>query len=84
MSGYLEDKLSIQKSDFTLDKAVEKLRSKNISEDLLTKVKETYEKCEFARFAPASQNIYAEQSMYDEILNVIVKIENQLNSKKTK
>lgn len=84
MSGYLEDKLNIQKSDFTLDKAVEKLRTKSVSEDLQVKVKEIYEKCEFARFAPASQNISAEQSMYDETLNVIVKIESQLNSKKTK
>jgi len=84
MSGYLEDKLNIQKSDFTLDKAIEKLNSKDISEDLQIKVKEIYERCEFARFAPASQNISAEQSMYDETLNTIVKIESQLNSKKPK
>lgn len=84
MSGYLEDKLNIQKSDFTLDKAVNKLNEQNITEDLQVKVKELYEKCEFARFAPASQNISAEQSMYDETLNTIVKIESQLNSKKSK
>ena len=84
MNGYLEDKLNIQKSDFTLDKAIEKLKSKNINDELQQKVKEIYEKCEFARFAPASQNISAEQSMYDETLNTIVKIESQLNSKKSK
>lgn len=84
MSGYLQDKLDIQKSDFTLDKTITKLQENNISEDLQQKVKEIYERCEFARFSPASQNLTAEQSMYDEALNVIVKIEHQLNLKKTR
>lgn len=84
MSGYLEDKLSIQKSEFTLEKAIDKLNSKNVPEELQMKVKEIYEKCEFARFAPASQNITAEQSMYDETINTIVKVDSHLNSKRSK
>lgn len=82
MTGYLQDKLDIQKSDFTLDKTITKLQESNISEDLQQKVKDIYERCEFARFSPAAQNLTAEQSMYDEALNVIVKIEHQLNSNK--
>jgi hypothetical protein len=84
MSGYLEDKLSIQKSEFTLDKALSKLNEKKVPDELVQKVKDIYEKCEFARFAPASQNISAEQSMYEETINTIVKVDSHLNSIRSK
>lgn len=84
MNGYLEDKLSIQKSEFSLDKALDKLNEKNISEDLKEKVKQIYEKCEFARFAPSSQNISAEKNLYDETIETIIKIESHLNSRRSK
>lgn len=82
MNGYLEDKLNIQKSEFTLDKAVDKLKQKSVDDELIKKMKEIYERCEYARFAPSSQNLTAEQSMYDDTINVIVKLEAQLNAKK--
>ena len=82
MSGYLEDKLNIQKSDFALEKALNRLSEKNVPEELTLKVKEIYEKCEFARFAPSSQTIAAEKNMYDETINVIVKIDSHLNSRR--
>jgi hypothetical protein len=84
MNGYLEDKLSIQKSEFSLGKALDKLSEKNISDDLKEKVKQIYEKCEFARFAPSSQNISAEKNLYDETIETIIKIESHLNSRRSK
>ncbi len=84
MNGYLEDKLNIQKSDFTLDKAVNLLSQKEIDGSLKEQVKSIYEKCEFARFAPSAQTPSAEQSLYDDTINTIVGLENSLNTKKKK
>ena len=82
MNGYLEDKLNIQKSEFTLDKALANLSQKNVADDVKEKVKQIYEKCEFARFAPSEQTASAEQSLYDDTINTIVGIENSLSRKK--
>lgn len=82
MNGYLEDKLNIQKSEFTLDKALAILTQKNVEGDVKEKVKQIYEKCEFARFAPSEQTASAEQSLYDDTISTIVGIENSLSGKK--
>ncbi|MDZ7766580.1 MAG: BatD family protein [Melioribacteraceae bacterium] len=84
MNGYLEDKLNIQKSEFTLGKAVDFLTQKDVNEKLKEQVKNIYEKCEFARFAPSAQTPSAEQSLYDDTINTIVGLEQSLNTKKKK
>lgn len=84
MNGYLEDKLNLQKSDFTLDKALQTLSQKDVNDNLKDKVKQIYEKCEFARFAPSVQTPSAEQSLYDDTINTIVGLEHSLNSKRKK
>ena len=80
--GYLEDKLAIQKSDFTLDKALTELKSRNVSEELSKEVKAISEKCEFARFAPNDGSGKAEHDLYDKTLKVIVELENSITSRK--
>ncbi len=80
--GYLEDKLTMQKADFSLERAADELRSREIADELIDKVKEISEKCEFARFAPESMNQKAEQNLYDETLSLIVKLENSIKKKK--
>jgi len=80
--GYLEDKLTMQKADFSLERAVDELRKRGIADDLIDKVKEISEKCEFARFAPENMNQTAEQNLYDETLSLIVKLENSIKKKK--
>jgi hypothetical protein len=73
--GYLEDKLHIPKSEFTIDRAADELRKRNISEDLIISLKTSAEKCEFVRFAPGAEKSTAMQEMYDEIADVIINIE---------
>jgi hypothetical protein len=80
--GYLEDKLHIPKSEFTIERATEELRKRNLSEDLITNLKTGAEKCEFVRFAPGAEKSAAMQEMYDEIANVIINIEKNFIAKR--
>lgn len=77
--GYLEDKLHIPKSEFTLDKAKSVLIEKGVLPELAEKMKLAGEKCEFIRFAPNSGADKAMKNFYDELLNIVVDIEKSLD-----
>jgi hypothetical protein len=76
--GYLEDKLSIQKSEMSLDKAVDELSKRGTETELIDKLKTTAEKCEFARFAPSSGTGQEESELYQSTVKLIVDLENSL------
>lgn len=76
--GYLEDKLHIEKSEFTLDRAITEMRRRNIPEELITEVQKTIEQCEFARFAPSGSAGSAMKDMYDKSVQIIISIEKSL------
>jgi len=80
--GYLEDKLHISKSEFTIQRASDELRSRNISDELIKDLKAGAEKCEFVRFAPGAEKSTAMQEMYNEIAEVIINLEKNILGKK--
>jgi len=80
--GYLEDKLHISKSEFTIEKASDELRNRNISDELIKNLKTGAEKCEFVRFAPGAEKSSAMQDMYDEIGEVIINLEKNIPGKR--
>lgn len=80
--GYLEDKLHIPKSEFTVERASDELRSRNVSEELIADLKNGAEKCEFVRFAPSAEKSTAMKEMYDEITGVIINLEKNILGKK--
>jgi hypothetical protein len=80
--GYLENKLGIQKSEFTLEGAVENLISQNINPSLINRVKLIAEKCEFARFAPKDETTAAEKELYAETMKVIVELDSSIDARK--
>ena len=80
--GYLEDKLHINKSEFTIEKASDELRHHNISDELINDLKSGAEKCEFVRFAPGAEKSAAMQEMYNEIADVIINLEKNIPGKK--
>jgi hypothetical protein len=80
--GYLEDKLHIPKSEFTIERASDELRKRNITEDLITNLKTGAEKCEFVRFAPGAEKSAAMQEMYNEIADVIINLEKNIAGRK--
>lgn len=80
--GYLEDKLSIQKSEFTLESALEKLGKKNVNENLISRVREIAEKCEFVRFAPQGETSASATEIYNEAVKLIVEVDSSLEKKR--
>lgn len=80
--GYLEDKLHIPKAEFTIERAADELRGSQVSEELILKLKNRAEKCEFVRFAPGAEKSAAKQNMYDEIADVIINLEKNISVKK--
>jgi hypothetical protein len=80
--GYLETKLKIPKSEFTLDKAVEKMKALNIPEDLISEVRKVAEKSEYVRFAPSSADEVSAHDLYEETVKLIVKLESKIGKVK--
>ncbi len=80
--GYLEDKLHIPKSEFSLEKATDELRKKGIGEELISDLRDRAEKCEFARFAPASDGMAAMTGMYNDLTRVVIELEKNLSLRK--
>ena len=76
--GYLQDKLGISQSEFTIDLAVSKLRTKNVNEELVSTIKEISDKCEFARFAPKKDTSDELNSFYEKVVSAIVKVEDSI------
>jgi hypothetical protein len=76
--GYLEDKLNIPKSVFTVDRAVAELKYLNVGDELIQEVKKAAENCEFIRFSPGAEQNSAMQNMYDQLTVVIINVEKNI------
>lgn len=82
--GYLEDKLQLQKAESSIEKVSSLLEKNGVNNELIQHVKDILEKCEFSRFAPQAQTTEIATNLYNETVNIIVEIENLVNSKKKK
>lgn len=82
--GYLEDKLSIDKSDFTHEKVIGELSVAEVKEELVNKVKELTELCEYARFAPQSEGLKGKTEVYGEAVALITALESSFDTRKKK
>jgi hypothetical protein len=80
--GYLEDKFNIQKSEFTLETALEKLKLRNVDDTLIERVRTSAEKCEFVRFAPQGETSATANEIYEETVKVIIEVDSSLEKKR--
>jgi hypothetical protein len=78
MFGYLEDKFHIPKSEFTLDKAANELTKRNISAELVDKMRTSAQKCDFIRFAPNTNPSQEMNEMYNSFSAVVIDIERSI------
>lgn len=76
--GYLSDRLSIPPAEITLDIAIEKLKQKNVSQEVVDKMKSCVEVCDFARFAPSSSSPEEMRKMYQESKESIIALEHAI------
>jgi len=72
--GYSSDKLGIPQSELNKDTVREEMMGKYVNETDVNKLLETIDKCEFARFAPSSDDSEA-KSIYDNSVSLISKFE---------
>lgn len=64
LTSYIADKLNISPHGLTNDHIKELLMNKSADDDLISGISDTLQKCDFARFAPASTN----QNEIDDVL----------------
>lgn len=75
--GYLSDKLSIPIADLTKDSASKILTERNADKEVIDKILNTIEYCEFARFAPSNEKISL-ADVYKNAEESIVELEGKL------
>jgi hypothetical protein len=80
--GYLEDKLHIPKSEFSVDRAVFELQKRKIDQDIVDRVQNVAQKCEYVRFAPGSDGTEKMNDMYNQLSDLIIDIEKSITTKK--
>lgn len=80
--GYLGDKLGIQQAEFTLDRAIEKLKVFEIDDNFIVGLKKISEKCEFARFAPNAVGSDNGKALFNGVEGIIEKLESSIHIKK--
>ncbi len=79
--GYLEDKLNLQKSEFSVDKVIEILKNQNVKSEFTESLKNIAETCERARFAPSGMNIEKARDLSKETFNLIIQLEKSIVTK---
>ena len=84
LTTFLETKLKIPKSEFTLDKAISELKKYGVEDSLISQIKETYEKSEFARFAPSSLDETTAKELYENTVKLIIKLNGLISKRKSK
>jgi hypothetical protein len=77
--AYVSDKLAIERSELSIDGVMQQLAAKSISPELIARLKECLEACEFARFAPSSAAQEEKSKMYSMASDVIIATERELN-----
>lgn len=80
--GYFSDKLSIPLANLSKDNIEKELSNYNISDELIATFMRILNTCEFARYAPVRSDT-AMDKLYNETLEAIGKMENQLKNQKT-
>lgn len=80
--GYLEDKLHIPKSEFSVERAVFELQKRNVDANIIERFQKIAQKCEYVRFAPSIDGVSAMNDMYNELSELIIDIEKSVSAKK--
>jgi hypothetical protein len=74
--------LKIPKAEFTVERAADELRKRNVDENIVKRLEKSAQKCEYVRFAPSSDGVSAMNEMYNELSELIIDIEKAVTSKK--
>ena len=74
--GYLSDKLNLAAADLNKESIVDSLKDRGIGDQLITKLLETLDLCEMARYAPVTQ--LSEGEVFEKAKGIINEIEDEI------
>ncbi|MDP4225844.1 MAG: BatD family protein [Bacteroidota bacterium] len=75
--GYLSDKLTIPVSELSKDSAMAALTKLNIEQELIDRIMDMINTCEYARYAPAAEHSQMD-TLYGEAIDIITKLQQKL------
>ena len=75
--GYLGDKLDIPVAELSRDKAREKLESRNIPEEMIERFMKLIDNCEYARYAPSTDEERMDR-LYQDAITIISTLHQKL------
>lgn len=75
--GYIGDKLSIPTSQLSKETAMKELQNKKVQQKTIEELMALIDNCQFARYAPQSQNINL-QDVYNNAISIISQIEEEI------
>lgn len=78
VNGYFTDKLNIGTAELSVDSVIEKLKERNISDELIKLFSEVMQQSDFIRYAPSAASIEGSQHLYQKAKELIVKSEESL------
>ncbi|HEY0176620.1 MAG TPA: protein BatD, partial [Pedobacter sp.] len=74
--GYLSDKLNLSAADLNKETIAADLRSRAVNDQLISKLLDTLDTCEMARYAPVTH--ISEQEVFEKAKSIINDIENEI------
>ena len=76
---YVSDKLAIDRAELSIENVMKQLEGKPISQEVVARLRECLEACEYARYAPASAKQEEKSKIYEMASGVIVSTEKELS-----
>ena len=80
MWGYLGDKLNIDMAELSKDNVEEKLQARSVKPETIAKLKGLINTCEFALYAPVSDEHSEMKKNYDTAMNLIADLEDEVKA----
>jgi hypothetical protein len=77
MWGYISDKLGIAFADLSKDNARSEMIAKNVEEEYIEQILNIIDRCEYARYAPVSEETKMD-NLYNDAIKVISKLQQKL------
>lgn len=78
--GYLGDKLNIDMAELSKDNVEEKLQARAVKPETIAKLKDLIHTCEFALYAPVTDEHSEMQKNYDGAMNLIADLEDEVKA----
>lgn len=75
--GYISDKLGIPVADLSKENAQTEMKNKNVDEEYIDQILNIIDRCEYARYAPATEETKMDV-LYSEAIKVISKLQQKL------